>query len=104
MSRIERKTFEEMAAEEDSISLGENNFYKKSFNRGGNWVAITEWHKDKDGYACGGWVPMNVPELDSFYSPKAWTVVSLEPLHIEPSLLCSCGNHGFIRNGQWVAC
>lgn len=32
-----------------------------------------------------------------------WTLVSLEPLHVEPSIHClSCREHGFIRNGQWV--
>lgn len=33
-----------------------------------------------------------------------WTLVSLEPLTITPSLLCRlCGDHGFITDGQWVA-
>ena len=31
-----------------------------------------------------------------------WTVESWEPLTISPSVLCSCGDHGFIRGGQWV--
>lgn len=31
------------------------------------------------------------------------TLVSREPLHIEPSILCPvCGDHGFIREGKWV--
>jgi len=30
-----------------------------------------------------------------------WTVHSLDPLHLEPSLKCSCGHHGFIREGKW---
>lgn len=42
--------------------------------------------------------------------PK-WAVESLEPLHLEPSILCrftqaagepECGDHGYIRNGRWV--
>lgn len=32
----------------------------------------------------------------------AWKVESWEPLTISPSLLCGCGDHGFIRNGVWV--
>lgn len=33
-----------------------------------------------------------------------WEVESWEPLTVSPSLLCcSCGDHGFIRSGQWVA-
>ena len=31
-----------------------------------------------------------------------WTVESWDPLTISPSVLCSCGDHGFIREGRWV--
>lgn len=36
-----------------------------------------------------------------------WQVHSIEPLHIEPSVLCApdkggCGTHGWIRDGRWV--
>lgn len=31
-------------------------------------------------------------------------VVSMDPLTIEPSILCpDCGTHGFIRHGEWIA-
>lgn len=31
------------------------------------------------------------------------TLVSREPLHIEPSILCAdCGTHGWVRNGEWA--
>ncbi|MGW5477692.1 hypothetical protein [Streptomyces sp. NPDC004008] len=31
------------------------------------------------------------------------TLVSREPLHLEPSLLWPCcGTHGFVRGGQWI--
>lgn len=31
------------------------------------------------------------------------TLVSREPLHMEPSLLWACcGVHGFVRNGEWI--
>lgn len=104
MTKIEgQKTWEEMAAEPGSIVIGPASLYKKSVNKDGVWVGITEWHKDKDGDLCGGWVPMKVEGLDPFYAERAWTVVSLEPLHLEPSLLCNCGNHGWIRDGKWVA-
>lgn len=30
------------------------------------------------------------------------TLVEREPLHVEPSILCSaCNDHGFIRGGAW---
>lgn len=104
MTVIERKTWEEMAGEPASCDLGGGSFYQRSYNRSGAWVGITEWHKDPQGQLCGGWVPFDVPDLDDFYRQRAWRVVSLEPLHIEPSLLCNCGHHGFIRNGRWESC
>lgn len=34
-----------------------------------------------------------------------WTLVSLDPLTVTPSIHClSCGDHGFIRGGKWVPC
>lgn len=37
-------------------------------------------------------------------NPEApfWQIESWEPLTISPSLLCHCGDHGFIRGGLWV--
>lgn len=31
-----------------------------------------------------------------------WTLQSLDPLTISPSVRCDCGDHGFIREGRWV--
>ncbi|MDE2100159.1 MAG: hypothetical protein KGL39_23085 [Patescibacteria group bacterium] len=46
-----------------------------------------------DGYV--GWHPAGV---------GAHTLVAVEPLHIEPSVLWTscCGTHGFIRDGRWI--
>ncbi|WP_328934149.1 MULTISPECIES: hypothetical protein [unclassified Streptomyces] len=42
----------------------------------------------------GCWIPAGT---------GAHTVVSREPLHLEPSLLWNCcGTHGWVRNGQWT--
>lgn len=36
-------------------------------------------------------------------SAAAHTLVSREPLHLEPSLLWTCCNlHGFVRGGVWI--
>lgn len=35
-------------------------------------------------------------------SRPMWTVESWEPLTLSPSLLCACGDHGYIREGRWV--
>lgn len=98
------KTYEEMLAEEDSIDLGNGVCYKKTLDREGNWIAITEWHNNSQGQLCGGWVPFNVSS--EYLTPQGdkWTVESYEPLTLSPSLLCNCGHHGFIRNGRWESC
>jgi hypothetical protein len=34
-----------------------------------------------------------------------WTVESIRPLTLSPSLLCRlCKFHGFVREGKWVPC
>jgi hypothetical protein len=35
-------------------------------------------------------------------SEAVWQVQSWDPLTVSPSLLCHCGDHGFIQNGAWV--
>lgn len=72
---------------------------------------------------CMGSVLFDIPEAQRHRSKKpdgtlthVWQLVSRDPLHLEPSLLCralsgppgpdgkptECGDHGWIRNGQWV--
>lgn len=57
-------------------------------------------HRDKrnpDEWCIGGfqWRSPN---------PAAnWTLVSLSPLHVEPSIHClTCGEHGWVRDGKWI--
>jgi|SRR6185369_994852 len=62
------------------------------------------------GKPCMGGIKFDTPEvraLDAVAPPGSfvgavWQVVSFDPIHVEPSLLCSCGDHGFIRGGRWV--
>lgn len=54
---------------------------------------------DQTGW-CEGGITFDLP--DSPLSGPRWTVVTWEPLTLTPSILCSCGDHGFITNGQWV--
>lgn len=64
------------------------------------------------------WMPS--PDEDAGNHPTVWhwcttsqrwqargtrnhDVLSLDPLHLEPSLLWNCcGKHGWIRNGEWT--
>lgn len=62
--------------------------------------------KSKPGEVCRAGITFDTPTARQLGVREngLWQVVSLEPetLHIEPSLLCMCGDHGFIRNGRWV--
>jgi hypothetical protein len=52
----------------------------------------------------------DVPEERTVHGPwvaagtRVHTLVSREPLHLEPSLLWACcGLHGWVRDGKWIS-
>jgi hypothetical protein len=61
------------------------------------------FHPNPQGQPCAGFVTF-AGEVQREIAPTTttWDVVSWEPLTITPSVLCSCGDHGFIREGRWV--
>lgn len=62
-------------------------------------------HLTADGQNCMGGVTFDGEVQRRLVPEQArWQVVSLEPatLEISPSLLCHCGDHGYIRGGRWV--
>lgn len=69
--------------------------------RHGARVGLIESHRTPESRECSGTVTFDVPEATGLKGPR-WTVESWEPLTLSPSILCSCGNHGFIRDGRWV--
>lgn len=70
--------------------------------------AIIDHPSLKDGSMCSGGIQWAGSEWqdanpDKDVSKGRWELHSLEPLHVEPSILCmTCGDHGFIREGKWV--
>ena len=62
-----------------------------------------------DGGMCGGSIFFAGAGADEYNSHSAlspsptWQVLSEEPLTLSPSVLCDCGDHGWIRDGKWVA-
>ena len=65
--------------------------------------AIITHSRPDNGEACEGMVTFDgeVQRQLSADRPR-WTVVSWEPLTLTPSVLCQCGDHGYITNGEWV--
>lgn len=65
---------------------------------------VTGAYADED-YCIGG-VAFDTPRGRAMATrgPRSalWQVHSWDPLTISPSVLCGCGDHGFIRNGRWV--
>lgn len=58
-------------------------------------------HPGADGQPClspsGHFIPTHAE------SAVRWTIESMQPLTLSPSLACRvCGDHGFIREGRWV--
>jgi hypothetical protein len=62
------------------------------------------------GERCVGGITFDTPEVQRVLTISrsyggvngaVWQVQSWDPLTISPSILCSCGDHGFIRNGRW---
>lgn len=51
------------------------------------------------GWCMGGFQWRKPSEI---LTGPVWDLLSADPLTISPSLLCSCGAHGFIREGKWA--
>lgn len=66
-------------------------------------VRVGAWltHPTPDGVGCTGAVQFDVPAAEGLKGPR-WTVEQWEPLTLSPSVLCSCGWHGWVRDGRWV--
>lgn len=60
-------------------------------------------HPTPDGAPCTGSVIFDSEAARRVCPDSAyWTVESLDPLTLSPSILCGCGDHGYIREGRWV--
>lgn len=60
-------------------------------------------HRRSDGSICSGAIHFDTPRTRRMSETNLWTLHSLDPLHVEPSVLCkTCGDHGFVREGKWV--
>lgn len=74
---------------------------------GGPITGYIETHPRPDnGQPCAGSVMLDTAG-DGWPEHPRWRVTDRTPgapLSLEPSILCrSCGNHGWVRGGKWVA-
>lgn len=80
----------------DMIDLGGGFTFTPRYIEG-ELHGFNETHPRPDGALCkpDSWIPID--------SARWWTLVSMEPLTLSPSLHCTiCGMHGFVREGKWV--
>lgn len=80
--------------------IGENHWIAP-YTNGDKIGGYIEMHLKPDGSQCWGSVAL---EGSLNATPgRTWQVLQEEPLTLHPSLLRTiCGNHGWIRNGEWV--
>lgn len=52
---------------------------------------------------CAGSVLFDLPGVATRWPGRArWTIVSTDPWTLQPSVKCSlCGDHGYVKDGQW---
>jgi hypothetical protein len=106
----EEGTLMKASAMPDVLEIGEGRTLRFFDNDAGDIVGAFETHPRlmangpyPVGSPCEGAIHFDVPEAGIVRRPK-WTVESWEPLTLSPSVLCrGCGNHGWVKQGKWVA-
>lgn len=69
----------------------------------GTVIGLAMWHRTEGGWCTAGLYFANTPRPDGrTENSRGHTLEQLDPLHVEASLLCDCGHHGFIRDGRWI--
>lgn len=63
--------------------------------------AIIEHPHAQTGEPCSGGIHFDVPGAEHL-SETRWRVISWDPLTLDPSIQCDCGDHGHIDHGKWV--
>lgn len=60
-------------------------------------------HSTPEGNACMGTVVFASDTAREAEPGKdVWEVESWVPLTLSPSILCSCGDHGWVKEGRWI--
>lgn len=88
-----------------ATQIGSSEWFSFTQDTDGNSIGILDWHRDQAGVLCTGSVLFDNDAARRLRpSGPFWQVVSRDPLTLHPSLLCrTCGHHGWIRDGRWVA-
>lgn len=68
-----------------------------------HWCTRSKWHERAQQVNYEGWSREAMQPSWRAAGVGAHDLISMDPLHLEPSLLWSdcCGMHGFLRAGTW---
>ncbi|MGW5147550.1 hypothetical protein [Rhodococcus koreensis] len=83
--------------EPGAVDIGGDVYYLFVYNEADEPTGAMIGHLTPDGEECLGQITFR----GHGNGRPEWDVRSLDPLWVEPSILCSCGKHGWIRNGVW---
>jgi hypothetical protein len=105
-SADDRRSYREPDPDKPTIDLGHDVRVHFTTWHEHDPVGLIVYHPSaRDGKPCVGSILFDLEGVAAAFPNSArWTVHSLDPLHVEPSLLCSCGHHGWIRAGRWEPC
>jgi len=62
-----------------------------------------KWKETEVGEGrCFSAIHFDIPRMRrAWQGVNLWAVTNWEPLTVWPSILCHCGDHGFITEGKW---
>jgi hypothetical protein len=87
-------------------SIGDGEEIAMMLDDRARFIGLYHKHVAKDhGGECIGSIFFELEWVKSdpkYAGTPTWMIEQWEPLTVSPSLLCSCGHHGFIRNGRWI--
>jgi hypothetical protein len=63
--------------------------------------AIIDHPHAQTGENCSGAITFETETSIKLDINPRWKVISWEPLTLDPSIACDCGDHGYIRNDKW---
>ena len=100
---MKQPLFENEDAKLKWVDIGHEHFISFTTYKDDPRSGLRVRHRRPDGSPCEGFITFEGSAwAKEFHKPVVWQVQNFEPFTCSPSLLCGCGDHGFIRAGKWI--